>query len=248
MENDRKKAATQPPVFDKDFRVRRFPPEVLLLLVKCISDGDVGKLDVLWSYILKEREAFSDEIQLQQAKYAAVAAVAAVISRVADGAVIYEHAAALGEFFIYGIESARDIDKIYELVYNAFLGLTRLTYDSIPPNAGLSAPINRARNYISENLHYELRLADIASECGLSPSYLSALFKKETGMTVSEYIMREKLREAEYMLQTGRYKISEICYYLNFCSQSYFTHYFKKYYGETPARYMKRYGSSTATL
>lgn len=56
-------------------------------------------------------------------------------------------------------------------------------------------------------------------------------------MGIPEYIHREKLQEAEYLLLHTNYSLSEITSYLNYPSQSYFTEIFKKYNQMTPQQY-----------
>jgi AraC-like DNA-binding protein len=58
-------------------------------------------------------------------------------------------------------------------------------------------------------------------------------------MTVGEYVQREKMEEAVFLLRHTATSLSEIAAYLNYSSQSYFTQQFKKYTGETPERYRR---------
>ena len=57
------------------------------------------------------------------------------------------------------------------------------------------------------------------------------------GMGIPEYIHREKLQEARYLLRHTDSTLSQITNYLNYPSQSYFTQIFKKYEGMTPQQY-----------
>jgi YesN/AraC family two-component response regulator len=75
----------------------------------------------------------------------------------------------------------------------------------------------------------------------LSPNYVSALFKKEVGMTVSEYIQQSKIDEAKKLISYSKTPISEICSLLNFTDQSYFTKVFKKHTGTTPKQYREKH-------
>ena len=66
---------------------------------------------------------------------------------------------------------------------------------------------------------------------------IGALFKKETGMTFSEYVMRKKTETARNMIDYSGYSLSQIANILAFGSQSYFVKVFKKYEGITPGKY-----------
>ena len=103
-----------------------------------------------------------------------------------------------------------------------------------------SAVIEKCLDYISVHLHEPIGLEQLSRHCGLCGRSLSLRFKAELGMGVPEYIHREKLREAEYLLRHTEYSLSEITSYLNYPSQSYFTQIFKKYRGLTPQQYRDR--------
>ncbi|MEB8823047.1 helix-turn-helix transcriptional regulator [Bacillus cereus] len=74
-----------------------------------------------------------------------------------------------------------------------------------------------------------------------NPMYLSTLFKKEVGMTLSEYIQREKVEEAKKLLTLTNYSLLEVSTFLNFNNQSYFTKIFKKYTEFTPKQYRNQH-------
>ena len=62
-------------------------------------------------------------------------------------------------------------------------------------------------NYISEHLHDDMRLEELSRRCGLCSRSLSIKFKAEMGMGIPEYIHREKLREARYLLDYTDYTL-----------------------------------------
>ena len=101
----------------------------------------------------------------------------------------------------------------------------------------ISPVVEKCLEYISVHLHEPIGLEQLSRHCGLCGRSLSLRFREEPGMGATEYIHREKLREAEYLLRHTDYSLSEITSYLNYPSQSYFTQIFKKYRGETPQRY-----------
>ena len=77
----------------------------------------------------------------------------------------------------------------------------------------------------------------MAQDLFLSRSYLSTKFKKETGMTLSQYIQEQKIEKAKSLLKTTDRSILEIATYLGFSSQGYFQNVFKKLTGMTPKEY-----------
>ncbi|REE66654.1 AraC-like DNA-binding protein [Paenibacillus taihuensis] len=98
------------------------------------------------------------------------------------------------------------------------------------------------QNYIYEHLYEDIPLDTLAELVDLHPSYLSRLFKKETGMTISCFILSEKVEEAKNLLTFSKLSLSDICARLNFFDQSHFTKSFSKLTGETPMKYRAKYG------
>ena len=94
--------------------------------------------------------------------------------------------------------------------------------------------------FISVHLHESIGLEQLSQHCGLCSRSLSLRFRDEIGMGIPEYIHREKLKEAEYLLRHTEYTLSEITSYLNYPSQSYFTQVFKKHLGMTPQQFRDR--------
>ena len=74
---------------------------------------------------------------------------------------------------------------------------------------------------------------------GLGRTHLSRLFHQSEGVTVQQYIQREKCRHAARILQYSDYTISQIAQYFGFSSQSYFGACFQTWYGMTPNAYRK---------
>lgn len=106
-----------------------------------------------------------------------------------------------------------------------------------------SRPVAACMDYIDDHLHEQIPVSDLAARLELNQSYLSVLFKKETGLTISDYIRQRRLKAAEKMLRYSDYSCSDIGNYLSFCSQSHFISVFRKATGMTPRQYRARFGS-----
>ena len=100
-----------------------------------------------------------------------------------------------------------------------------------------AAFFNLAIDYIYDNLHNKILLEEIAQAAGLSDSYLSKLFHKETGKNISEYIITKRVDAAKNLLMFTEYTTSEISNFLNFSSESHFIATFKKHTGITPKKF-----------
>ena len=93
--------------------------------------------------------------------------------------------------------------------------------------------------YIRKNLTNRISLDDIAKNLYITKEHLSRLFKKEMGVTISEYIIKTKIEQAKNMLQHTDYNILDIAVLLNFANSSHFSNSFKKITGVSPSDYRK---------
>ena len=106
-------------------------------------------------------------------------------------------------------------------------------------NPSYSRAIECAVRYIHLHLHNPSTLEEVSKAAGISSSYLSRTFRKETGMSIVDYIQKQRIEAACNMLSYSDYTASQIGEYLCFSNQSYFIRIFKKFTGMTPAKYRK---------
>lgn len=92
---------------------------------------------------------------------------------------------------------------------------------------------------VQNHLEEKLTLNDVAIHLNVSKEHLSRVFKKETGMTVLEYIQREKVNYAKMLCQDRSLSIKEVGYRLGFANPSHFNRLFKKYTDMTPLGFRK---------
>lgn len=102
---------------------------------------------------------------------------------------------------------------------------------------GYSAPIRKVVEFIHFNYSQSLSLPDLAKRAGLSVPYLSRQFKKETRMTVLEYIEHLRCALAAEMLENSDASIQEISSYVGYPDGNYFVKVFRKVYQMTPSEY-----------
>ena len=100
-----------------------------------------------------------------------------------------------------------------------------------------SKQIVKCMDYIDQHLHEKISMEELADYVNLNETYLSKLFRKETGCSVSEYIRDKKVEEAKALLRYSEKSSIEIATDLGFSSHSYFISVFKKVTGETPKEY-----------
>ena len=95
-------------------------------------------------------------------------------------------------------------------------------------------------NYISKHIYDHIEIDDLSNALYISKSWLFAKFKEDTGMTIKDYILKEKIEEAKRLLSFTDKPSSAISSLLSFSSQSHFNRTFLKYVGETPGEYRRK--------
>lgn len=103
----------------------------------------------------------------------------------------------------------------------------------------MSPIIKKAVNHIHLNLEAPLTLNGIAVDLDVNPSYLSRVFKEETGMNLIDYIQHKRIEEAKLYLHRGTKSVTEIAFLVGFNDVNYFSRVFKKLTSVTPRQYMK---------
>lgn len=92
-------------------------------------------------------------------------------------------------------------------------------------------------SYITTNHNTRITMKDLSKKFNCSVSTLSHIFKKRSGVSISEYIENLRLDEARWLLKQNSYTVTEISDSLGFCNPAYFSSVFKKKFGVSPRRY-----------
>lgn len=182
---------------------------------------------------------------LNQTHRAGVSCTAAVASRGAiEGGMDSRTAFLLSDLYIQRIELLRDIPAVLKLREEIMVDyaerVRRLRYRV--GNAG--DVFSACAKYVDENLYAPLRVEDVAAALGYSRSYLSTRFRQQTGMTLTRYILQQKVFEAQRLLQFSGESLRDIANTFRFSSQSHFQNVFKSVTGETPMAFRRRVGKS----
>lgn len=100
--------------------------------------------------------------------------------------------------------------------------------------------IQSAVVYILENFRFGISLEETAKYVGLSPVYLSSLFKKELGQSFKNYVDNLRFTHAANMLQQTNLSVLEICSLAGFNDYANFSRRFRQLYGTSPMKYKKQ--------
>lgn len=101
--------------------------------------------------------------------------------------------------------------------------------------------IKKVLTYIDKNLTNNITLRDISNYIHLSESYLSRIFKEDTGTSLIQYVNEKKIEQAKIFLKSTAWSIELIAKKMGFNHPSYFIKTFKNITGQTPNAYRQRY-------
>lgn len=136
-------------------------------------------------------------------------------------------------------ENAIVFQQIEKLYHDILIDFTKLVNKINIENKTDNILLNKAINYIHDNITNPISSLDIAENVGISRGYLSTLFNKELKISINDYINSEKILLAKSLLDNSDNSVIDISSYLGFSSQSYFQNIFKKYTGITPLQYRR---------
>ncbi|MBQ3841458.1 MAG: helix-turn-helix transcriptional regulator [Ruminiclostridium sp.] len=147
------------------------------------------------------------------------------------------------EQFTRRFGTVRDIEKkmigagkmaeyLYETISQCIMWRASSVRDSF------SDAVEKAKAYIDSNyMNYDISLRTVADSVGLSPAYLSGLFKKEAGQNLSDYLTDVRINKAKSLLCCTSKMVYEVAYEVGFHDYKYFSQIFKKHTGQTPRQF-----------
>lgn len=175
----------------------------------------------------------------KQLEYLTVSLVNTFMIAAIQGGVYPPEANAIADQALRRLSQIKTVTEIPALVSEAALRLCEMVRETKRQDTG-NVHVEKAKHYLSDHLTQEIRTDDIAEAVGLSPYHLSRLFKTHTGLTLREYLTRERIEAAKQLLATSDRTIPQIASLLRFCDQSYFTMVFRRQTGQTPGEYKKK--------
>ena len=97
--------------------------------------------------------------------------------------------------------------------------------------------VEKIKQYLQEEYRNDINYVSLGEEFGYSANYLGQIFKKQTSLTINEYIRNVRIMNAKRLLKSSDLKIFEIASDVGFSDQQYFCSVFKKNVGVTPSEY-----------
>lgn len=140
-------------------------------------------------------------------------------------------------------ELNREIERLYRI--SDLAGIRQMIEDNISvleknvqKDAGnIHREVETVKRYIYSHYGNELSIEMLAEQVCLAPSYLSTIFKKETGQNLSKFIKSCRMEKAREMLENTHEKIVQISEKVGYPNVSYFCQSFREYFGVSPQKY-----------
>lgn len=223
---------------EHDFRHSDYEEE--MRMYRYVRDGDFRAVEEARRKFWTGKQGHLSDDPLTNMKYLFVASMTLVIRFAITGGMNSETAYTSSDYYIQQMDKCKTTQEVYALHEEAIEYFTNYMVN-LRKEKIYSKTVMQCMDYIGTHLNSAIRVADIAEQVQKNPDYLSALFRKETGKTITEYIMECKLRAAENMLLDSECSCAMVSAAFAFSSQSYFTKLFRQYTGETPKRFREKY-------
>ena len=178
------------------------------------------------------------EDPLQHARYIFVSTVTRACRFCIDAGMDSTDAFNASDLYIRKMDVMNNIDEIWALRED-MMSFYSDSMRALHRMMQLPRSVIRAIDYIDVHLHDKLSLEEIAEYADLSPAYLSDLFHRETGFTVSRFILVKRIETAKNILRYTDQTVAAIAENLAFSNASHFQRAFKKETGQTPNQYRR---------
>lgn len=208
-------------------------------MMKIVSEGRVHKMDIMLSTLsnLRFEQRLADPVR--NGKNYCIIMNTLLRKAAEQGGVHPLYLDGVSSNFAVEIEQITSEKSIYDLMQNMFRTYCVLVKKhSIK---GFSAPVQKAITYIDSDISANISTSTLAGKQNVSASYLSSIFKKETGKSVTEYINTKRVELAKDLLKKTNLQVQTIAQHCGIMDMNYFSKVFKKYVGKTPKEYRESF-------
>ena len=156
------------------------------------------------------------------------------------------HIDSVSSEFVKKIELRSTMDDIYSLMFEMVKVYCQLVNKYSVKD--YSPTVQKVVVMIESNLSSDLTLSELATSLNINASYLSTVFKKETGKTVTAYVNEKRIELAQELLRTTNLQIQTIAQYCGIIDVHYFTRLFKKITGVSPKQFREEFNLNRSFL
>ena len=179
------------------------------------------------------------EDPLRNLQYHVVITVAFITRYCMAGGMPVETALSLSDLYIRRIDRCTAPAEVHAL-HRELVGAYAERMHALARRRPYSRPVQKCTAYIHAHLHERITVEALCGVSGLSRSYLSRLFRQETGLTLQQYVTQQKLEAAREALEFTDQPITALAQVLAFSSESHFISAFRQHMGVTPGEYRRQ--------
>ena len=207
---------------------------------KAIREGNLEALKASWAEVQTGQYGRLGKDELTHYRNLSVVVLTLASRSAIEGGVLPEIAYSMADAYTMKISEMRDVAKMSKLLRSAEIHFLEQVQKSTGTD-NRNRYVVRCKQLIHDRLHQKISAQELADELGVSRSYLSSLFLQEEGLNLSSYILRAKVRAAEYLLMMPDLSLEQIAATLGFSSQSHFGQVFRRFNGNTPGAYREKH-------
>ena len=136
------------------------------------------------------------------------------------------------------LQSKGSIDEMEAWILEIYRHTMELTKRS--KSSKVSKLIDEVKNYISENYQNDsLSIDEIASKLFVNYAHLCFIFKRDTGVTINEYLTELRIKKSKELFDNGSTLVLDVASKVGYADANYFGKCFKKFYGLAPSKYIE---------
>lgn len=214
--------------------------EEVLMLMDTVKQGDLEKFYHIFDESLLDRIGTMASTPLKQMEYTSLIAMSNVKQAAANGGLTYREASDLYDIYAQRLSVCNTIADM-RVTLTEYIRTTVKQVHNIRQRNTEYDVTAAAMEYIMYHRSKKFQISEMAREIGVHPAYLSRKFREKNGMTIQQYIAKERIGAACNLLKYSDYNISLIANYLCFSSQSHFSSTFRKIQGMTPEEYRRKW-------
>jgi len=162
-------------------------------------------------------------------------------------------------FLRFAANDRVEVERLFEILYreqtekrdgyktmmrmqgvSLFIHIFRKMLENIGSEINENISIDEITRYVEANCTDKLTLKDLAEKCFYNPSYFSRVFKKKNGMSLVEFIHKNRIKKACELLKNSTLTVEEIAFEVGYQDRGGFYTQFKKFMGCLPTEYKER--------
>ena len=205
-----------------------------------IQTGDLAALEESFREEYGGRVGTLARTPLRHARNLAIVLITLASRSAIAGGLLPEVAYSLSDAFIQQAEELESEGEVIALARQAEVEYCRRVA-ALAGGGSRNPLVVRCKELVFQKLHTKIEIQTLAEQLGVRAGSLSQLFNREEGITLRDYISREKVNASKHRLIYTTDSFDDIAATFAFASQSHYGRVFKKWTGMTPGQYRARY-------